>query len=485
MLLALFITMPFAASAFAANYPLEIIQPRPNLNTLNRYYKAYPGIEYNVKVGVFGGLFPFVYSLTTAPSGMVINADTGVISWSNPTTSGSPHTVTARVVDSESTATTVTWTVTVTTTGFYFLDATNGNDSNAGTLSAPWKTIGGMYKNSKADNSYSGGFLYFRAGTYQTKGTNMVFEDSSRLPLVGGAKPLVWMGYPGETATIDTQSAYVVAYSGTSNFYFDNLRIINMRPINGCETNHGLSVESGSDNHVFRRLYFYNQAQGGGGCNDSSIMITNGGTKSNYMLFSENTTDTGRSAYWLLAYYTNKVVVEYTKIKNWSAGSHIIGPKMNNTNWSIRSNTAIDNVTDVDGVIWIDTYATTNNFDISFNNIKCTGVALSMGLENTNYRPVYSYRNTYQGSIEVMNYSSGTISFVRDIIINSNNPKISYSGGASPTQTNLLTGVASNNIVDANGNLTPAYSASVGTHGYQISNSPSDSISEPKGLRFE
>ena len=54
----------FVATANAANYPLEIIQPQEGLNTNSRYYKAYPGIEYKVPIGVFGGAFPFTYGLS-------------------------------------------------------------------------------------------------------------------------------------------------------------------------------------------------------------------------------------------------------------------------------------------------------------------------------------------------------------------------------------------------------------------------------------
>ncbi len=49
-----------SASVFAANYPLEIIQPQPNLDINNRFYKAYPGLEYNVRLAVIGGDYPFL-----------------------------------------------------------------------------------------------------------------------------------------------------------------------------------------------------------------------------------------------------------------------------------------------------------------------------------------------------------------------------------------------------------------------------------------
>ena len=85
-LVALFFTMP--TDSLAANYLLEIIQPQEGLSTngcvggtlpCNRFYRAYPGLEYNVRMGVIGGDYPYVYSLITAPSGMTIDAGTGEI----------------------------------------------------------------------------------------------------------------------------------------------------------------------------------------------------------------------------------------------------------------------------------------------------------------------------------------------------------------------------------------------------------------------
>ncbi len=90
-----------------ANYPIKIIQPQPNLNIKNRFYKAYPGIDYDVRIAVTGGEYPFTYSLTKSPTGMIINKDTGEISWANPTVSNSPYAVSAKVVGKNGASTSV------------------------------------------------------------------------------------------------------------------------------------------------------------------------------------------------------------------------------------------------------------------------------------------------------------------------------------------------------------------------------------------
>ncbi|MCH8267895.1 MAG: putative Ig domain-containing protein [Acidobacteria bacterium] len=49
---------------------------------------------------VSGSISPVTFSLQTGPSGMTINGTTGVVSWTSPTVTGSPHTVTIRVTNS-------------------------------------------------------------------------------------------------------------------------------------------------------------------------------------------------------------------------------------------------------------------------------------------------------------------------------------------------------------------------------------------------
>jgi hypothetical protein len=406
---------------------MAIIQPQPGLSTTNRYYKAYPGIEYNVKVGVLGGTFPFVYSLTTYPSGMTINADTGVITWPNPTTSGSPHSVTVRVEDDENTVVTRSWTITVTTSGFYFLDAVNGSDGNAGTLASPWKTMGAFYQNEKDLTTYSTAFLYFKNGTYYTTTANIEYE-TARVNM--GNKPKVWLAYPGHSPAINATSHYLLFNSAQ---YLDGFDIYH-------PTLYGLMIGSSGTGSVIRRNAFHGIHADGSSNNQSAIMISNSGTVGANKLYSENTCNDMVNAYFIIGYSTSKAVVEYNTMSNFSesgANSHGIGPKSTNHDWSIRKNTAVTNMT-TRGSIHINTYvpAACYNFDISFNNIKDAGYALATGLELSGYGPVWSYRNTYQGSVQILRYTGASVmSFYRDIHIGS----YSYSGGGTPTRTEVLT----------------------------------------------
>ena len=71
-----------------------------------------------------------------------------------------------------------------------FYVSTSGNDSNAGTISAPWRT------SQKAGNSVTAGStVYFRGGTYSHFDVNVSGSSSAGF--------ITFTNYPGETAIID------------------------------------------------------------------------------------------------------------------------------------------------------------------------------------------------------------------------------------------------------------------------------------------
>lgn len=75
-------------------------------------------------------------------------------------------------------------------TGVAFFVATTGSDTNAGSLTSPWKTI-----QHAANMAVAGDTVYVRGGTYQ---------ESVNLPNSGSATagPIVFQSYPGEVATV-------------------------------------------------------------------------------------------------------------------------------------------------------------------------------------------------------------------------------------------------------------------------------------------
>ncbi len=461
-----------SGNAFAAISPLEIIQPRAGLDTNNRFYRAYPGLLYNVQIAAIGGTYPNTYRLDSGPSGMSINNASGELSWASPTESGSPHSVRVTVTDSGGATASVTWSITVTTQGFRFVDAVNGRSvasGGTGTFSNPWRSIADWYIN-KYDSTYRGTFLYFRNGTYRT--AEAPIEDSYRLALPGN-KPLVWLSYPGEKPVIDVTSSHVAPYGGgCSNLYFEGMEFRNFT------TNFGVRIDSNADNVTFRRNTFANlpSGYGGSGTNASGLMISNGGGVGNYFAIVENTfRDMYGQGYGLLGYWTNKVLVQGNTASNFNVSdSKAIGPKTNNSYWFIRDNRI--NVAQGQG-IWVDTYSYTANIEIAYNLVRANSdAALWIGQEPAAYGRFEMYRNTFIGEdikISNLSSSSGPVSFLNDVVISTSggtmNTADSSAATSRMTQSGLLVGSLSAGIVDTSGNLTTAYQNYIGQKGYQRS----------------
>jgi hypothetical protein len=74
------------------------------------------------------GTPPITWTLAAGPAGMTINSGTGVVSWPNPTTAGSPHTVTIQATNSAG-SDQESWGLTVTSTAVAPVIAEIGDDS--------------------------------------------------------------------------------------------------------------------------------------------------------------------------------------------------------------------------------------------------------------------------------------------------------------------------------------------------------------------
>lgn len=451
--------------------PLEIIQPRAGLDTSNRFYKAYPGLLYDVQIAAIGGRYPNTYSLVSGPVGMTINSSSGVLTWPNPVTTGSPHSVSVRVTDALGATATVTWPVTVTTVGFIFIDA-NAGAGGSGTIGNPFNSIDDWYI-TKTNQNYAGYTLYWRGGTYYT--ASAPIEDGWRMAMVSNWKPSVWLAYPGETPVIDVTSSHIAPYQGHA-LYMDGITVTNLTQNDPIGSAFGVRIDSGADNYTFRNCIFEDMpvGEGGGGSNASGVMIANGGAVSNHVVFVGNTfrNYVGGTAYGILGYYVNKCLVEGNVFTNITpSDSKGVGPKMNNTHWYIRNN-RIDIANGQ--AIWVDTYPTTANIESAYNLAR-GDMALWVGQETTGWGAFESYRNTYDGTVQLSNFNAGPASFDADVIINSSVAAnhIDYSGGQTPTVANVLSGTAATGIIDANGNLQGAYRTTyLGTRGYEQTAGP-------------
>lgn len=467
--------------ANAADYTLEIIQPRAGLSTTNRFYKAYPGIEYNVKVSVIGGEYPYTYALTSYPSGMSVNSKTGIITWDNPTTSGSPHSVTASVTDGENTTATVSWTITVTTSGFYFIDAVNGSNNSArggtgtGTAANPWKDMQDFYggttnistqSSAKNDGTYSGGFLYFKNGTYQTGA--MPSEDGWRVPFVSNNKPQVWLAYPGESPVLDFSGAVIEVYDGGANMYMDGLTFkVNGNPDKKC-----FRFEGTTNDVTFVRNTFDGDGMVGvPGGNNALLFLTNSGVGTNNRLSISNNTfaDVGFGM-GIEGYSAHKALIEGNTLTD--IATHAIYPKTGCQHWHIRGNVITGS--DTTGIL-VGNYSPSGDIYILHNYVNMdsdNAIHLNEQYTTTSTGPFRAKRNTVKGGIQINKVTStnGPFYVEDNVIINSISGDKLTKNNIDYAANLVVSGTlgATSGLIDADGKLVAGNESYLGVTGWQF-----------------
>jgi hypothetical protein len=463
----------------SVNYPLEIIQPYPGLDTRNRFYKAYPGLAYDVRAAVIGGAYPFSFALDEAPAGMTVDFSTGEIRWPDPVEAGSPHAVTLAVTDQAGSRETVSWTITVTTDGFRFLDAERGAtvaDGGDGTLERPWRTLRDMYEGDDYDakyrDSYRDSFLYFAGGTYATG--DAYIEDPSedgtgRMPLSTSTKPVVWLALPGQRPTLDLAEGAIAIYGGSDNVYVDGFAVTSM-------TNYlrkGFDLEPGDDMTI-RRCAFSNLPTGGigGSNNQSAIMLSNsGGERGTRMSFQDNRFD-AIDAYAIIAYTSDRVLFEDNALDDFEAGVPVIGPKISNSMWFIRRNT-LTNMRDV-RAIWLNDGGETFDQEVSFNLViaPAASAVLHVNQESGGATgPVHVFRNTFVGDVSFLRVASadGPFRFYDNVVVSESGEAFGCEECSDPSRIETrdnLAGTPADGIVDAEGRLIGASAALCGTRGH-------------------
>ena len=141
--------------------------------------KAYPGIEYNYRLGVKGGEYPYAFTLVDGPSGMTVNKNTGEIVWTP--ASLLTDTVVIKISDIIGNSLVHRFAITATKTGFYFV-AKNGSNSNDGSEAHPFLTWTHAAKT--LDTS---AYVYVKKGTYNEPAFVIESTNCGR-----------FMAYPGD-----------------------------------------------------------------------------------------------------------------------------------------------------------------------------------------------------------------------------------------------------------------------------------------------
>ncbi len=202
--------------------------------------KAYPGIEYNYRLGVKGGDYPYEFTLVDGPSGMSINKNSGEIIWKPAALL--IDTVVIKISDINGKSLVHQFAITSTKNGFYFVDGAKGVDNtNSGSESSPWKTM--KYAAATAD---SASYVYVKKGTYNETFT-MVANKCGR-----------FFAYPGDSVIV------IGAGTGTASFsVIGKNRIFQGFTFNGSDLRWIFSCDGTMQNLTWRKNHMYNCSSSG------------------------------------------------------------------------------------------------------------------------------------------------------------------------------------------------------------------------------
>jgi hypothetical protein len=150
----------FLSPASAAN-PLPVNEPTWQMEVLSwDLDKALPGVEYNYRLAVRGGHYPYTFALLAGPTGMTIHAGTGEIRWT-PAADSTGHTVRISITDSRGATLLHSFTVDADRSAFRFVAASGNNTTGDGSEAAPWASMAFASVHAGTDR-----YVYVKAGTY-------------------------------------------------------------------------------------------------------------------------------------------------------------------------------------------------------------------------------------------------------------------------------------------------------------------------------
>jgi|TARA_B110000908_G_scaffold112398_1_gene131804 hypothetical protein len=171
--------------------------------------KAYPALNYETRIGVIGGRYPYDFSITTGPSGLTVDPRTGVVSWSVPITGS--YSVSILIVDSSSKQISYDYVLNVTTNGFYFVSP-SGLAANNGSIGSPWPGI-----SHAVSNTNSSDVVYLRGGDYSANNISINSGSAS-----------MWLAYPSEAPRLNVAGTPITVTAQSGEFtLFSGLDVFN------------------------------------------------------------------------------------------------------------------------------------------------------------------------------------------------------------------------------------------------------------------
>lgn len=461
-----------------AKMPMRMVAPRTSTTSTYIYENWYTGMALDLPICVQGGAWPFYYQLTAAPSGMTIgsqygDANYGRITWSSPT-AGS-HNVAVRVIDQDGNTVTHSWTLTVGTSKHVFFDAVSGNDSTGdGSIGNPYQTFSKFSSTDSDTAALNGKIAVYRTGTYSTNNTDALTGSGYRWDMSSN-KPLVHMGYPGESVVFDFTDASWDWSTGTRHEF--SVKGVTMQGINNAiaATQAFYFRCTNASRILFDGITFTQAATITAPTNPACIGCRDG-TPQTDIAIMDCTFDGMDNVFSVELYEMRYVVFERNTMQNLGTLGGFYAKAETVADITCRANTAV--TSNAARLFIMDNYPSVQNMEVCWNNMKSSAIqAVHIGQNTSNDGAMgWVYRNTIQmtGSVPCVrlhnSYADITMEgnvFVHDGTYTNGIQDTNYAGVL--TNNNVLH-AASTAYTDSGGALTGGYRASyLGLHGYEVS----------------
>ena len=252
-----------AAGHYQGYLDLAVVYPRPDNETSNyaRHRHAYPGIKYEIPIGVMFGKWPYKYEMIEGPEWLSVEDETlqfdtvdkfiipdgyGILSGIAPSIAADPANVVVRVYDQDHNRPSpsyvdVQFSVEVSPDNFVFVDVINGNEATAtGTIDAPYKEVHAV----RSAGGHGGKIMVMRqtpaltepqsefGGGYIPASTSRILTFSDKLN-----DPQSCINYPGESvifndrqsitswSTADAVTSFAFANSGDPDVFLSGFTV--------------------------------------------------------------------------------------------------------------------------------------------------------------------------------------------------------------------------------------------------------------------
>jgi hypothetical protein len=494
LLLGIFSTIASAASwqlptdSFVkAKMPMTVVFPRPDSETKStarqRHAYADGATEYRIPISIQGGAYPFYFQFNgTPPAGMAIgqqygDPNYGIVTWT-PTSSQistTPYQISVLVTDQEGKTVTVNWSITASTSGFVFVDPNASASGADGSKAHPFNSIANIFvrEDSSTPSKYVDDIIYFRGGTTYINGP----EDGTGSGLAGDVdlsyskNPSTWLGYPGETAILDSTNGQIVI-GIQSGIFFGGLKFVNPKMTN---VHHHNTVLLFFTQNVQNRVTIFENSfnnltkNSAGDSNQISISMWNPGKPRQYLTVMGNTVD--NSDVGLIDLFNTEYgVIENNKFlhQQKSSPDKYLYLKTAIRNFSVRRNVSLTNRF---GTGFVNISGSTSPPYMNGNIEVCYNLSLSGGVRSsalvynntssksdTSNPNIWAYRNTFDGLVWGLDSYPYTVTEENNVFINWDTGS-SIRTNANGTykviiKSNNLIGTSSSGYIDSQGNLT-------------------------------